>query len=211
MSDDNVTPIRPAKSNPDGAKRKKRPVRKIQGPMSGAKAITAEQRTAEAIRMRLANWPLKRIADELGYADESGAWRAIMRGLAAELPEATRDELRRIEIAKLNALEAAHANGAHGAYLGDDAEGKPIHAYPDEKSSTIVLRCITQRSKLLGLEAPQQVSLTVRDGESVEVEILQALPPNVLAAALALRNEMTSLAAMRAGAIEAAPVEPVPV
>lgn len=214
---DNVVTLRPADSKPGGTKRGKRAGSAV-GPASGAKALTAEQKTARAVELRLRNYTLQRIADEVGYADPSGAWHAIMRGLAAELPEAQRDQLRRIEIAKLNALEEAHQPAATlGEILRDDAgdplydsEGHVLRYRPDEKAARIVLSCIDRRSKLLGLDAPQQVTLSTREGEPVEVNVTHSLDAAFVQAAELVRSRIVQQSIERAGdVVDVTPTDPV--
>lgn len=212
MSDDNVTPIRPGvRTNSAGTKRPGVKKGRKATPESGAKAIAAIDKQAVVLAMRRRGKTLQECADAAGYADAASAYNALQAALKTILPDATRDEARRAELDRLDALMAAHWTQATVGNIvidGDgevveDRDGNPLRWGPDEKAAGVVLRCIAARAKLLGLEAPQQVSLTVREGEAVEVEILQALPPQVLATALELRRQMTDLAAMRAGAIEA--------
>lgn len=212
MSDDpsNVVTLHPADSKPAKTKRRNRRIQTA----SGAKALTAEQKTARAVELRLRNYSLERIAKEVGYADPSGAWHAIMRGLRAELPEAQRDQLRRIEIAKLNALEEAHRPAATmGEIARDqdgeiilDSDGEPLRYRPDEKAARIVLSCIDRRSKLLGLDSPVQVQLSTREGEAVQIEISHVLAPDRMAALEAVRGALVADSLARAGdVIDATP------
>ena len=47
----------------------------------GWDSFTAEMRTQQAIEMRSMGVDYDFIAKELGYADRSGAWRAVKRGM----------------------------------------------------------------------------------------------------------------------------------
>jgi hypothetical protein len=176
-------------ANPRAAK-KPRSQRLNVGPASGAKAISAEQRSQRAVQLRLRGYSLADVAQELGYADPSGAFRAVMRGLKADLPDARRDELRALEVARLDALMAAHWQAA--------TDGR------NEKSSAIVLRCVAQRARLLGLDAPQHVDLSVREGEVMRVEILDMLNDETLEALKPFQEEMVRLSELRAGVTVAA-------
>lgn len=208
MPDDesNVVTLRPSGDKPSGNK-KGRKAGSPAGPISGAKAITAEQRTARAIELRLRNYTLQQIADEVGYSDPSSAFKAIMRGLAAELPEAQRDQLRRLEVAKLNALEEAHRPAATLGEIVHDAAGDPLYDSdghvlryrPDEKAARIVLSCIDRRSRLLGLDAPQQVTLSTREGEPVEVNVTHSLDAAFVQAAELVRSRIVQQSIERAG------------
>ena len=110
-----------------------------------------------------------------------------MRGLTADLPNSERDELRALEIARIDALMAAHWPAAVDDRL--------------DKSSAIVLRCIAQRAKLLGLEATPQLDVRVREGEMVHVEILDVLNDETLEALRPFQEEMVRLSKLRAGVI----------
>lgn len=162
------------------------------GPVSGAKQIEATTRQARALTLRTAGANLQQIADELGYADASGAYHAIQSALKTILPEQERDEARRREIATLDRVQLA---ASQAAYAGDT------------QAQNVIIRCVMSRAKLLGLEAPVQVNLSAMDGDVVHINTLQALTPEGLAAARMLRSEMASLSHLRATAIDADPSE----
>lgn len=161
------------------------------GPVSGPKAIEHAKRQAEAVQLRIAGVSLAQIADRIGYANASGAHYAIMAALRMMLPDQERDDARRLELAKLDRLEMSAWNRALG---GDE---------PD-KAATTILRCVAMRSKLLGLEAAQQVDVRVREGELVRVEILELLNDETLAALKPFQENMVRLSELRAGAIDVA-------
>lgn len=158
------------------------------GPITGAKEIQAQKRHAEAVALRLAGANLRQIAEQLGYAGPAGAHAAIAAELKRTIPEETRDALRRMEIARLDRVELGHWQAAING---------------DEKSARIVLQCINQRSKLLGLEAPAQLNVNLYEGDAVEISVLQLLDDEQLAAALKMRDEVMELSRLRAGAIDA--------
>lgn len=107
------------------------------GALSSARAIATAKREAEAVALRLAGANLTEIAKQVGYADPSGAYRAIQKALSIMLPAETRDEALKRELATLDRLQLAMWQPALRG---------------DEKAAGVVLRCIGQRSKLLGLE-----------------------------------------------------------
>ncbi len=183
MTDDQDNVVTLHQPKPRGNKRGRK-AGSPAGPISGAKEITAQQKSARAIELRLRGYTLQQVADEIGYQDPSGAYSAIMRGLAAELPEAQRDQLRRVEVAKLNEVERITWPDA---LAGDD------------KARNTILRCIAQRSKLNGLEAPQQVQLSTREGEPVEVNVTHSLDPAFVAAAELVRSRIVQQSIERAG------------
>jgi hypothetical protein len=134
---------------------------------------------------------LSTIAERVGYSHPSGAHQAIMAGLREILPEQERSDARRLELAKLDRLEMA---AWPQALAGDD------------RAAATILRCVQMRAKLLGLEAPAQLDVRVREGEMVRVEILDVLNDETLAALKPFQEEMVRLSEQRAGAIGAGDV-----
>ena len=70
----------------------------------------------------------------------------------------------------------------------------------NDKSSAVVLRCINQRARLLGLDAPAQVNVNLQDGEVVEVGVLQVLDEEHMEMALRLRDRVAAFSRLRGGA-----------
>lgn len=159
----------------------------VVGPVSGAKAIAAAEKQERALNLRKAGATLTQIANEIGYATPSGAHQAIMAGLRTILPEKTRAEARKLEIARLDRLMMAHWQTALGG---------------DKDASTIVLRCISLRAEIEGTKAPTELDIRVREGEPVRVEILELLNSETLEALKPFQDEMVRLSELRAGAID---------
>lgn len=160
------------------------------GPLSGTKEIDARRKSAQAVQLRLAGASLVQVADRLGYADASGAQRAIMREIREMIPDEDRADLRRLEVARLDRLEM---NAWPRAMAGD------------EKAEATILRCIGMRAKLLGLEAAVQLDVALREGDPVRVEILDVLNDETLASLKPLQERMIELTEMRANAIDVTP------
>ena len=55
--------------------------------------VSARQREAQVMRLRVSGWSFARIAEEVGYADQGGAYKAWKRALA-RIPKAAADEAR---------------------------------------------------------------------------------------------------------------------
>lgn len=110
-------------------------------PASKSQQAEAARKRKEAIALRLAGMPWDEIADRVGYASAASACNAVTEALKKNQRElgAAADELRETEVARLDRLMAAHW---------------PKALKGDPKSSDIVLKCIAQRAKLLGVEAP---------------------------------------------------------
>ncbi|WP_138996811.1 hypothetical protein [Rhodococcus zopfii] len=106
-------------------------------------------RAQQCLDRRLQGQTWQEIADAEGYADRSGARRAVERLLdrtGAELVE----EYREVENARLDALQAAHWSAAIGG---------------DIKSAELVLKVSAQRARLLGLNRPERVSIEATTSE----------------------------------------------
>lgn len=104
------------------------------------KAAIADRRT-KAITLRLAGMDYDTIATRLGYAGKGAACKDITRALAANLTDLgrTADELREVELARLDRLQATAWAPAVGG---------------DLRAIDTVLKIIDRRCKLLGLDAP---------------------------------------------------------
>lgn len=117
--------------------------------------IHITERERDALELRKGGMTFERIADQLGYADRSGAWRAVNTALSATLQEPA-DELRRMEAERLNDLLLAMWPKA--------LSGSTWH----------VDRCLSimdRRAKLLGLDAPTRKIVNVITEDLVDAEI----------------------------------------
>jgi hypothetical protein len=104
-------------------------------PKSGRALAT--WRKARAVKLALAGYCYEDIAEDVGYANRGTAWRAVNESLNGQLVENVQT-YRRIELARLEALQAAHWDAA---VSGDDL-----------KAAELVLKVSAQRTKLLGLD-----------------------------------------------------------
>jgi len=102
------------------------------------------------------------IAEVVGYANASGAFKAYKRAMVRTLQQPA-DALREAEIDRLDRLQRAYWFEAIG-----DRDNPPIH-----KSAEIVLKIIDRRAKLLGLDAPTKIQAEVvtYDASGVEADI----------------------------------------
>ena len=111
--------------------------------------LEIREKENRALELRRAGFTLQRIADEVGYADPSGAKKAIKRyydRLEAEANEFNRSE----ELERLDRLQVALWNRA--------IKG-------DEKAIRTVLRIMELRAKILGLFAPVKSQVEVLNYE----------------------------------------------
>lgn len=152
-----------ASSKPD-------PVKRGHGP--DGRFVTSEAtalRDAEACRLRTRGMGYLQIAKELGFADASGAHQAVQRGLQAIRQESAED-VRRIELERLDGLldmareiaEAAHPTVSAGKVL--DVPDNALRLAAMDR----LLRIQERRARLLGLDAPQRISV---DAENIGREI----------------------------------------
>ncbi|MCA9241981.1 MAG: hypothetical protein KDA37_17340 [Planctomycetales bacterium] len=105
--------------------------------MATSRAIAAIKRT-KVVEAVAAGATYDEAAEQAGYASRSGAYKALWRALGDRAAEAV-DEHRAIELARLDALQAALWERAMTG---------------DVKAAGMVLRIIEQRTRLLGLDKP---------------------------------------------------------
>lgn len=114
-------------------------------------------RERRCLELRLCGRSFDVIADEVGYANRSAALKAVRRALARTLQEPA-DELRQVELARLDAL---HEVVWTMALAGD------LHAVDR------VLRIAERRARLMGLDAPTRVRVSEGAADR-EVELAAA-------------------------------------
>jgi len=139
--------------------------------------------------MRKASMTFEAIGERLGIT-RVGASKAVRRALAAhlELTRASAEELRGLELARLDALQAAWWSRALD---GDVGAGR------------LVLRAMEQRSRLLGLEARDPLVTTVRFGDRLIPAEYTPLEPEKVALAKALLEIEPRKRAMLMTAVDA--------
>ena len=99
----------------------------------------AKWRRARCVELALAGHSSAEIALEVGYQNRGTAWRAVQDSLNSRIAEAV-EEYRELELARLDALQAAHWPQAVAGSV---------------RSADLVLRVIDRRIKLLGLDQPR--------------------------------------------------------
>jgi len=112
-------------------------------------SIVVRQRGQQAVKLRMAGATTKQIADQLGYANESGAYKAIMRELeqtARDMGEGT-EAVRQLELRRLDQMQFPIWNQVLAG---------------DQGAIGAVLRIQERRASLLGLDAPKQIEARVR-------------------------------------------------
>ncbi len=147
---------------------------------SNARSTKAERlkfRDAEAARMRALRFSYDQIAAKLEFADKSGAWRAVQRGLTMAVKEPTQDmilldlgELDRLARAAWNVLGTTHYVVDRGevVFLNDEPvlDDAPVLAAIGK-----LLDIQVRRAKLVGLDAPSKSRVEVVTEDAVDAEI----------------------------------------
>ncbi|WP_149264284.1 hypothetical protein [Actinomadura sp. K4S16] len=130
---------------------------------SQAKRAEVAARRNKAIQLRLAGVDWDTIAEQLGYRGGRGAaCKDVARALQerrADLDK-TAEELRAVEVARLDRLQAAA--------WGLAVQGEPA-------SLNAVLRIIDRRIRLLGLDAPRRTEVTVQQIDSRDAELIEMI------------------------------------
>lgn len=143
-------------------------------------------RDAEAADLRAQGWTFERIAEGLGYADKSTARAAVRRALS-EIVATPGKALVELEVTRLESLydevlgifQRDHVLVSHGHVVHDD-NGQPI--IDDEmklKAFDRLLRGRESFRKLLGLDAPNRVSVEAEQlGREISRLLDTALGPD---------------------------------
>jgi hypothetical protein len=136
-------------------------------------------RDALAARYRAEGWDYLRIANELGYADPSGAYRSVQRGLGRAIREPMA-EARHLELNALDdmAREAwAVLRREHFAISQGKVMHHPVTAEPLRDDAPVLaaidrlLNIQARRAKLLGLDAPVKSRVEVVTIDQIDAEI----------------------------------------
>lgn len=135
----------------------------------GARIHTAEQqrtRDLEAVRLRALRFSHDQIAEKLGYADRTGAWRAVKRGQELIAREPHQDMIL-LDLAELDEMaRQAWAVLRNTHYVVDRGEVVRLDGTPLNDDAPILaaisrlLDIQARRSKLLGLDAPKRLEVS---------------------------------------------------
>ena len=111
--------------------------------------LAARLRGQQAIKLRMAGATLNDIAKQLGFKSEAGAYKSVMRELAATAQaqgEGT-EAVRQLELKRLDQMQFPLW---------------PAVLSGDTTATTTALRIQERRASLLGLDAPKQIEARVR-------------------------------------------------
>lgn len=153
--------------------------------------IEAADKQRRAVELRRAGASFRQIADELGYASVSSAYKAVMVALRKTLREPT-DELRTLELERLDALTLVLWPKALQANLA---------------AIDRLLRVMERRAKLSDLDAPTKIAPTTPDGTMPWQQVIVYIPDNgrdspKSAAAAAAAPDVTAVEAVEAAEAE---------
>jgi hypothetical protein len=135
--------------------------------------VRAHERHLRALELRKAGVTYETIAGQLGYANASGARKAVASALKATLREPA-EELRTLELARLDAMALALWCRVQDG---------------DEKAIDRVLRIMERRARLLGLDAAAKTELSSAGGGPLALAIVARQARERLAAKLEAISE----------------------
>lgn len=123
-------------------------------------------RRKRAIELRSLGKTYQEIADELGYASDSGAYQAIRKGMVDTLREPA-EELRTLEMQRYDKLQAN---------LWPEAMNPENTLDERMKATDRILKIMSQRAKTMGLEYDERKFIRWEDVRT----LLQLVAQNVL-------------------------------
>lgn len=126
------------------SKRKKTPSKRT---------ITMMRKESESFTLRMAGASYQQIADQVGYADPSGAYRAFNRALSRIIMEEP-DEMRLLELSRLDRIQIEIYRNATQGQLG------AVDRY---------LKIAERRAKLMGIDAAERVEHAGIGGGPIQV------------------------------------------
>jgi hypothetical protein len=138
-------------------------------------AFEATERQRQAVELRKAGVSFVQIAERLGYADHSGAYRAVTAALKKTLKEPA-EAVREMELARLDAMILGVWPRARS---GDDAAIRSM------------LRIMERRAAYLGLDAPVKREITLHDYTTAAAKRYGLDPKEVLAEAERIIAELS--------------------
>lgn len=131
--------------------------RRTPQPASSPARIDQRARAVEATRLRAEGVPYREIADRFGYPSENAANKAVLALLRRSEAEAV-DDLRALDAERLDYLTRVTLEGIAASAQSPNGLSAPL--------VSAAVRISERRSRLLGLDAPQQVQV----GSPVDIE-----------------------------------------
>ncbi|GAA2034605.1 hypothetical protein GCM10009839_38920 [Catenulispora yoronensis] len=128
------------------------------------RGIAGAERDAQAAHLRAQGLSYRQVAEALGYADASGAFKSVQRALSAVPAEAVA-ELRAVEAARLDELtrrawavvDKTHLVVAANGRVVEGPDGQPlIDDAPTLHALDRLLKIAERRARLFGLDAAKK-------------------------------------------------------
>ena len=150
--------------------------------MPRRRAIETRERDARAVELRRRHLNYQQIATEMGYADKSGAYLAVQRGLADQCGEASA-EVRQLELERLDDIARGFQRifatrhyvvsvGAGKVVMDPRKPGEPlVDDAPVIQAGLALLRVMERRAKYLGLDAPTKSRVEVITEDVIDAEV----------------------------------------
>ncbi|MCC6446809.1 MAG: hypothetical protein IT210_25580 [Armatimonadetes bacterium] len=129
-------------------------------PKTHPRRIAEAGKEAQALNLRKQGHTFEQIAEQVGYADRSGAHKAVMRALQ-RLTNEPAAEARALELLRLDALLLA---------LWPQAEKG------DLKAIQSVLNLMARRARYLGLDAPPKAAAPEGGSLTIHERLVDATP-----------------------------------
>lgn len=131
----------------------------------GNVAIPAAEKRSRAIELRRAGSSYEQIAKDVGFANRGTAFRAVQIGLRESLQEAGSEDLRSLELERLECLQRSRWSKAVGG---------------DDKAFDRVLAIMKRRAELMGLDAPVKLQHGGDGSKPVVVKVLRGVSSDEL-------------------------------
>lgn len=127
--------------------------------------VATAEKQRQALKMRSVGYEYERIATDLGYADKSGAWRAVKAACDRAVIEPAREQ-RMIMADRLDILLQRTLR----AVLEGDLD-----------QVTNVLRVEKRRAELFGLDAPRGFEVSGPGGDPIQTDVGEILRERIAA------------------------------
>lgn len=150
--------------------------------MPRRRSVADRDRDARAVELRRRHLNYQQIAAEMDYADKSGAYLAVQRGLQ-DMAQDAGAEVLQLELERLDDIARGFQRifatrhyvvsvGAGKVVMDPAKPGVPlVDDGPVIQAGLALLRVMERRSKYLGLDAPAQSRVEVITSDAVEANI----------------------------------------
>lgn len=137
--------------------------------------LESQERRAQAMELYARNVPVPRIAEQLGYADRRGAWKAIQSGIK-EHPKLAAEEVRTVlERSLLDVAGEMRLIAVRAAQRGSQPNMTPKEIREEEKLRLAALDKLIRAQESLrqlgGYDMPQKVEHAGPEGGAIPIEV----------------------------------------